>query len=49
MGSGILAMPNAFKNAGYAFGLVATIAIGVICSYCVHLLVRSLTLTHLPF
>ncbi|XP_059481293.1 proton-coupled amino acid transporter-like protein CG1139 [Neocloeon triangulifer] len=41
MGSGILAMPNAFKNAGYAFGFVATIAIGVICTYTVHLLVES--------
>ncbi|XP_065345197.1 proton-coupled amino acid transporter-like protein CG1139 [Cloeon dipterum] len=41
MGSGILAMPNAFKNAGYVFGAVATIAIGVICTYTVHLLVQS--------
>ncbi|XP_059483177.1 proton-coupled amino acid transporter-like protein CG1139 isoform X2 [Neocloeon triangulifer] len=41
MGSGILAMPDAFKNAGYAFGFFATIVIGIIQSYCVHQLVRS--------
>jgi len=39
MGSGILAMPDAFKNAGYAFGFGATIFITVVSSYCVHLLV----------
>lgn len=41
LGSGILAMPLAFFNAGLAFGVVATIVIGVICTYCVHMLVDS--------
>ncbi|KAK7869698.1 hypothetical protein R5R35_011770 [Gryllus longicercus] len=41
LGSGILAMPNAFRNGGLAFGLAATFIIGFICTYCVHLLVRA--------
>ncbi|KAL0852335.1 hypothetical protein ABMA28_000538 [Loxostege sticticalis] len=41
LGSGILAMPMAFMNAGLYFGLVATFAIGGICTYCVHVLVRT--------
>ncbi|KAF5301877.1 hypothetical protein FQR65_LT08709 [Abscondita terminalis] len=41
LGSGILAMPLAFANAGLAFGLVATIIVGMICTYCVHILVKS--------
>lgn len=34
-------MPLAFSNAGLGFGLFATFAIGIICTYCVHILVRS--------
>ncbi|XP_046587245.1 proton-coupled amino acid transporter-like protein CG1139 isoform X1 [Neodiprion lecontei] len=41
LGTGILAMPMAFKNAGYAVGLVGTLAIGLLCTYCIHLLVKS--------
>ncbi|KAJ0183683.1 hypothetical protein K1T71_000106 [Dendrolimus kikuchii] len=41
LGSGILAMPMAFKNAGLFFGLVATFVIGGICTYCVHILVKT--------
>lgn len=40
LGSGILAMPLAFANAGLWFGLVSIIVIGVICTYCVHILVK---------
>lgn len=40
LGSGILAMPMAFMNAGLAFGIVATFTIGFICTYCVHILVK---------
>ncbi|XP_058816422.1 proton-coupled amino acid transporter-like protein pathetic [Topomyia yanbarensis] len=40
LGSGILAMPLAFKNAGLWFGLGATITIGLICTYCIHILVK---------
>lgn len=39
LGSGILAMPNAFKNGGLIFGLVGTAAIGMLCTHCVYLLV----------
>ncbi|CAH1732867.1 proton-coupled amino acid transporter-like protein pathetic [Aphis gossypii] len=39
LGSGILAMPNAFKNGGLIFGLVGTAAIGALCTHCIYLLV----------
>uniref|UniRef100_A0A336LIC8 CSON003690 protein n=1 Tax=Culicoides sonorensis TaxID=179676 RepID=A0A336LIC8_CULSO len=41
LGSGILAMPLAFSNAGLWFGLIATCIVGFICTYCIHILVRS--------
>ncbi|KAF5295596.1 hypothetical protein FQR65_LT10399 [Abscondita terminalis] len=41
LGTGILAMPNAFKNAGLLFGFVATIAVGYLCTYCIHILVNA--------
>lgn len=40
LGSGILAMPLAFKNAGLWFGLGATFFIGFLCTYCVHVIVK---------
>lgn len=40
LGSGILAMPGAFKNGGLAFGIVGSILVGILCTHCVHLLVR---------
>ncbi|XP_050530847.1 proton-coupled amino acid transporter-like protein pathetic isoform X1 [Daktulosphaira vitifoliae] len=39
LGSGILAMPSAFKNSGLIFGLFGTIAIGALCTHCIYLLV----------
>ncbi|XP_018325187.1 proton-coupled amino acid transporter-like protein pathetic isoform X2 [Agrilus planipennis] len=41
LGSGILAMPLAFAHAGLGFGLFATLAVGAICTFCIHILVRS--------
>ncbi|XP_075160922.1 proton-coupled amino acid transporter-like protein acs [Haematobia irritans] len=41
LGTGILAMPNAFKNAGYLAGSIGTIVIGAICTYCIHQLVKA--------
>jgi len=41
LGTGILAMPKAFYNAGYVVGLIATIIIGLLCTYCMRILVRS--------
>lgn len=41
LGSGILAMPLAFAHAGLGFGLFSTFAIGIICTYSVHILVKS--------
>lgn len=40
LGTGILAMPLAFMNAGLLFGLIATFFIGFICTYCVHIWVK---------
>ncbi|KAF4519395.1 hypothetical protein B566_EDAN008703 [Ephemera danica] len=40
LGTGILAMPNAFKNAGYVIGFFGTLIIGAICTYCIHMLVK---------
>lgn len=33
-------MPLAFSNAGLWFGLASTFAIGAICTYCVHILIK---------
>lgn len=33
-------MPLAFSNAGLWFGLIATILIGIICTHCIHILVK---------
>ncbi|KAM0733201.1 Proton-coupled amino acid transporter-like protein [Formica fusca] len=41
LGTGILAMPKAFDHAGYIIGLVATIIIGLLCTYCMRILVFS--------
>ncbi|KAJ8670665.1 hypothetical protein QAD02_001924 [Eretmocerus hayati] len=41
LGTGILAMPNAFANSGYAVGFVATIIIGLLCTYCIRVLIQS--------
>lgn len=39
LGTGILAMPMAFKNAGLWFGLAGTVIVGLLCTHCVHILV----------
>ncbi|XP_012236041.1 proton-coupled amino acid transporter-like protein CG1139 [Linepithema humile] len=41
LGTGILAMPNAFCNSGLVIGVIATIIIGALCTYCLHVLVRA--------
>lgn len=40
IGTGILAMPDAFKNAGLYVGLFGTLLLGVICTHCMHMLVK---------
>ncbi|XP_041988279.1 proton-coupled amino acid transporter 2 [Aricia agestis] len=40
IGTGILAMPDAFKNAGLYLGICGTLLMGVICTHCMHILVR---------
>ena len=41
LGTGILAMPNAFHHAGWLGGTVGTVLIGILCTYCIHLLVKA--------
>uniref|UniRef100_A0A336LI99 CSON003694 protein n=1 Tax=Culicoides sonorensis TaxID=179676 RepID=A0A336LI99_CULSO len=41
LGTGILAMPNAFHNAGYIVGTVGTVFIGFICTYAIHVLISA--------
>ena len=41
LGTGLLAMPSAFNNSGYIVGLIATIMIGSLATYCLHILIRS--------
>ncbi|KAK5643871.1 hypothetical protein RI129_007716 [Pyrocoelia pectoralis] len=41
LGTGILAMPHAFKNAGLLVGSVATLVIGFLCTYCIRILVSA--------
>lgn len=40
IGTGILAMPSAFNNAGLVIGLIGVPIIGIITIHCMHLLVR---------
>ncbi|XP_050681622.1 proton-coupled amino acid transporter-like protein CG1139 [Leptidea sinapis] len=41
LGSGVLAMPLAFKNAGLLVGSIGTIVIGFICAHTIHILVKT--------
>ncbi|XP_018566975.1 proton-coupled amino acid transporter-like protein CG1139 isoform X2 [Anoplophora glabripennis] len=41
LGTGILAMPEAFKFSGMANGIISTILIGALCTYCLHVLVKA--------
>ncbi|KAL0280160.1 UNVERIFIED_CONTAM: hypothetical protein PYX00_001535 [Menopon gallinae] len=40
LGTGILAMPDAFKNSGLVVGIFATIFVAFLCTYCAYILVR---------
>jgi len=41
LGTGVLAMPLAFKNSGLIFGSIGTVVVGIICTHCVFVLVKS--------
>ncbi|CAH2091649.1 unnamed protein product [Euphydryas editha] len=41
LGSGILAMPAAFKNSGLVVGVIGTLFAGLICTHTVHLVVKT--------
>ena len=47
IGTGILAMPDAFKNEGLVVGTIGTLLMGIICTHCMHMLVRSCLYRHL--
>ncbi|XP_063222734.1 proton-coupled amino acid transporter-like protein pathetic isoform X2 [Bacillus rossius redtenbacheri] len=40
IGTGILAMPDAFRNAGLVVGTLGTLLMGVVCTHCMHVLVK---------
>lgn len=40
LGSGILSMPDAFKNAGFLIGLISTFLVAFICTHCSYILVK---------
>ncbi|XP_075224513.1 proton-coupled amino acid transporter-like protein acs isoform X2 [Lycorma delicatula] len=40
IGTGILAMPDAFRNAGLVVGTIGTLLMGAICTHCMHMLVK---------
>ncbi|CAH0560787.1 unnamed protein product [Brassicogethes aeneus] len=40
IGTGILAMPDAFRNAGWVVGLFGTLFMGAVCTHCMHMLVK---------
>lgn len=40
IGTGILAMPDAFRNAGLYVGLFGTLFMGIVCTHCMHILVK---------
>lgn len=40
IGTGILAMPDAFRNAGLVVGFFGTLLMGAICTHCMHMLVK---------
>ncbi|XP_023309199.2 proton-coupled amino acid transporter-like protein CG1139 [Lucilia cuprina] len=42
IGTGVLAMPSAFANAGYINGFILTAIIGAIAVYCLHILIGSM-------
>lgn len=39
LGTGILAIPHAFKNSGYLVGVIGTVVIGLFSCYCIHMMV----------
>ncbi|XP_046977465.1 proton-coupled amino acid transporter-like protein CG1139 [Vanessa cardui] len=41
LGTGILAMPQAFARAGLVTGIIATVLVGILVTHCLHVLVRS--------
>ncbi|XP_030746004.1 proton-coupled amino acid transporter-like protein CG1139 isoform X2 [Sitophilus oryzae] len=41
LGTGILAMPEAFLLSGMINGIISTFLIGILCAYCLHVLVKA--------
>ncbi|XP_026313980.1 proton-coupled amino acid transporter-like protein pathetic [Hyposmocoma kahamanoa] len=41
LGSGVLAMPAAFKDTGIIPGCIGTILVGIIATHCIHILVQT--------
>ncbi|KAF5282182.1 hypothetical protein FQR65_LT02879 [Abscondita terminalis] len=39
IGTGILALPDAFRNSGWVIGIFGTLFMGAICTHCMHMLI----------
>lgn len=42
LGTGILAMPQAFARSGLVTGIIATVLVGILITHCLHVLVSYL-------
>lgn len=40
LGTGILAMPDAFRNAGLTAGVIGTVLVAIVCTHCAYILVK---------
>ncbi|XP_066904359.1 proton-coupled amino acid transporter-like protein pathetic isoform X3 [Halyomorpha halys] len=40
LSTGVLAIPNGFKNAGLLIGILGTISIGILCTHCAYIMVK---------
>lgn len=40
IGTGILALPDAFRNSGWVVGIFGTLFMGAVCTHCMHMLIR---------
>ncbi|CAH1398237.1 unnamed protein product [Nezara viridula] len=41
LSTGVLAIANGFKNAGLLLGIIGTISIGILCTHCAYIMVKS--------
>jgi len=40
LGTGVLAIPDGFKNAGMVLGVIGTVVVGILCTHCTYVMVK---------